>query len=135
MIIGVIAFFGSPLPIVLKPRRYPSRRPNDWVFWFVLIAGIIDVGLIICFQILVASMMADLAEQAELKTGRRSEGIFVAAVTFVRKMVSGLGVMAATVVLTLAGFPVGVAPSEVPAESSHGLRSTTCRRSSSFGWR
>ena len=34
-------------------------------------------------------MMADLVEQAELKTGRRSEGIFFAAVTFIRKMVTG----------------------------------------------
>lgn len=62
-------------------------------------------------------MMADLAEQAELKTGRRSEGIFVSASTFVRKMVTGLGVMMATLVLTLAEFPAGADPSQVSPDA------------------
>jgi GPH family glycoside/pentoside/hexuronide:cation symporter len=118
MIIGIIAFLGSPLPIALRLAGILPDGQTDWVFWFVFIAGTIDVGLIICFQILAASMMADLAEQAELKTGRRSEGIFVAAITFVRKMVTGLGIMAATLVLTWAEFPVGAAPSEVPPEAT-----------------
>jgi glycoside/pentoside/hexuronide:cation symporter, GPH family len=118
MIIGIIAFLGSPLPIVLRLAGILPDGQTDWVFWFVFIAGTIDVGLIICFQILAASMMADLAEQAEVKTGRRSEGIFVAAITFVRKMVTGLGIMAATLVLTLAEFPVGAAPAEVPPEAT-----------------
>jgi len=60
--------------------------------------------------------MADLVEQAELKTERRSEGIFVASVTFIRKLVTGLGVMMATLVLTLSRFPTGANPSQVPAE-------------------
>jgi Na+/melibiose symporter-like transporter len=83
----------------------------------VIIAGIIDVGLIICFQILAASMMADLVEQAELRTGRRSEGTLIAVNTFVRKLVAGLGVLTATTILTLAKFPTGAKPGEVPAET------------------
>jgi Na+/melibiose symporter-like transporter len=117
MIIGLIAFIGSPLPIVLRLLDLLPEGPSEFVFWFVFLAGTIDVGLIICFQILGASMMADLAEQAELKTGRRSEGIFVAAQTFVRKMVTGLGVMTATLVLTLAEFPAGADPSQVSADA------------------
>lgn len=117
MIIGLIAFLGSPLPMVLRLADLLPEGPTPFVFWFVFIAGTIDVGLIICFQILASSMMADLAEQAELKTGRRSEGIFVAASTFVRKMVTGLGVMAATMVLTLADFPAGADPSQVSADA------------------
>lgn len=112
MIIGLIAFLGSPLPVVLK---LAGLLPEDaqFVFWFVFIAGVIDVGFIICFQILAASMMADLVEQAELKTGRRSEGTFIAAATFSRKMVSGLGVLAASAVLALAGLKAGAEPADV----------------------
>lgn len=117
MIIGMIAFLGSPMPIVLRLFGLLPEGQSDFVFWFVFITGTIDVGLIICFQILAASMMADLAEQAELKTGRRSEGIFVSASTFVRKMVTGLGVMMATLVLTLAEFPAGADPSQVPPDA------------------
>ncbi|MEO0655517.1 MAG: MFS transporter, partial [Pseudomonadota bacterium] len=46
-----------------------------------------------------ASMIADLVEQSELKTGRRSEGVFTAAETFVKKAVEGLGVLFASSVL------------------------------------
>jgi GPH family glycoside/pentoside/hexuronide:cation symporter len=84
MIVGLAAFIGSPLPMAL---RLLGVLPDseDFVFWFVFITGVIDTGLIICFQILVASMMADLVDQSELKTGRRSEGVFFAASTFIRK--------------------------------------------------
>jgi len=116
MTIGVIAFLGSPLPIALRLWGLLPEDPQ-FVFWFVFIAGVIDVGLIICFQILAASMMADLVEQAELRTGRRSEGTFVALNTFVRKLVTGLGVMSATYILVLAKFPAGAKPGQVPAES------------------
>jgi Na+/melibiose symporter-like transporter len=116
MIIGMIAFLGAPLPIVLKLMGLLEAGSHQLVFLFVLIAGIIDVGLIICFQILAAAMMADLVEQSELKTGRRSEGTFIAAATFIRKMVSGLGVMSATLVLALAGLKAGAKPEDVPAD-------------------
>jgi GPH family glycoside/pentoside/hexuronide:cation symporter len=116
MIIGLIAFIGSPTPIVL--RLFGLLPPNGTpeLFWIVLLFGMIDVGLIICFQILSASMLADLVEQAEVKTGRRSEGVFFAASTFIRKMVNGLGIMTATFVLTAANFPKGAAPGQVPDE-------------------
>lgn len=116
MVIGLIAFLGSPLPIVLKLAGLLDAGTPQFIYLLVLVTGIVDVGLIVCFQILTAAMMADLVEQAELKTGRRSEGTFVAAVTFIRKMVSGLGVMAATVVITFAGLKAGAKPEDVPAD-------------------
>jgi Na+/melibiose symporter-like transporter len=116
IIIGLIAFIGSPLPMVLKLFGLLPQDPG-FTFWFVFVTTTIDVGLIICFQILSTSMMADLVEQAEVKTGRRSEGIFFSASTFIRKVVSGFGVMAATTLLTLANFPAGADPSEVPPEA------------------
>ena len=117
MIVGLIAFLGAPMPIVL--RLFDLLPPNGtpFVFWFVVITNIIDVGLIICFQILFSSMVADLVEQSELKTGRRSEGVFTAAVTFVRKCVQGFGVMAASIVLALAQFPTGADTTSVPDEA------------------
>src|SRR5262249_24950132 len=111
----------SPLPIALRLWGILPDHSTPFVFWFVFISGLIDVALIICFQILAASMIADLVEQAELRTGRRSEGTFVAVNTFVRKMVTGLGVMPAPYVLALAKFPVGAAPSQVPPEAIYML--------------
>ncbi len=116
IIIGLIAFIGSPLPMVLKLIGVLPDDPQ-FIFAFVAVATTIDVGLIICFQILSSSMMADLVEQAELKTGHRSEGLFFAASTFIRKVVNGLGIMLAAQVLALAQFPAGADPSEVPPEA------------------
>jgi Na+/melibiose symporter-like transporter len=117
MITGLIAFIGSPLPMVLRLTGILPEGTGPFVFWFVLISGMIDVGLIICFQILAASMIADLVEQAELKTGVRSEGIFFAAVTFIRKMVTSIGVSLAGVVLAVADFPAGAKPGDVSPDA------------------
>lgn len=116
MLIGMIAFIGSPTPMVLKLFGLMPADPQ-LTFWIVFVTGIIDVALIITFQVLFTAMIADLVEQAELKTGRRSEGVFFAAVTFTRKSVQGLGVLAASAVLALARFPKGVAPADVPDEA------------------
>lgn len=112
ILVGLVAFIGSPLPIALRLLGV-LPADADFVFWFVLITGVLDVGLIICFSILFSSMIADLVEQSELKTGRRAEGLFFSATTFIRKMVQGIGVLMAGFVLSLAGFPSGATADNV----------------------
>jgi Na+/melibiose symporter-like transporter len=117
IIIGLVAFLGSPFPIALRILGLlPDNGPIP-IFWFYFFANMLDVGLIIGFQILADAMMADLVEQSELKTGRRSEGVFYSAVTFVRKLVNGLGLLMAGFVLTAAGLKAGAAPSQVSQET------------------
>ncbi len=118
IISGLLAFIGSPIPIVLRLTDVLPQETNALVFWFVFFATMIDVGLIICYQILSGAMMADLVEQAELKTGRRSEGIFFAASAFIGKMVNGLGVILAGYVITLAGLKTGADATHVSAETT-----------------
>jgi glycoside/pentoside/hexuronide:cation symporter, GPH family len=117
IIIGFVAFLGSPAPTVLRLFGLLPPNGDPALFWIIFLTTMIDVGLIICFQILSSSMMADLVEQAELKTGRRSEGVFFSASTFIRKIVTGLGIMTATLVLTLAKFPAGADPAHVPPDA------------------
>jgi GPH family glycoside/pentoside/hexuronide:cation symporter len=110
--IGLLAFLGSPLPIVLRLTGIlPEGSP--WTFPVVLMNTLFDVSLIITYEILGYSMMADLVEQSELKTGRRSEGIFASAITFTQKLVNGVGLMLAGFVLTLAGVKTGADASHV----------------------
>lgn len=61
-----------------------------------------------------ASMMADVVEDSEIKTGRRSEGVFFAGAFFVQKCCSGLGIFAASLILHFSGFPEGAKPGSVP---------------------
>lgn len=114
IIIGLIAFLGAPLPIFLRVIGVLPENGDPFVYQLVLVTNIIDLGLIICFQILMSSMIADLVEASELKTGRRSEGLFSAAVTFIRKSVQGFGLITASFVLHLARFPEGAGVDEVP---------------------
>ena len=64
--------------------------------------------------ILGASMMADVVEESEVRTGRRSEGVFFAGSFFVQKCTSGIGIFAAGIILALAGFPEAAKPGQVP---------------------
>lgn len=117
IIIGLVAFLGAPFPVVLRLFGLLNDGSDPFTFWFVFITTLIDVGLIICFQILTGSMMSDLVEQSEVKTGRRSEGLFISASTFIRKVVAGIGVITATMILTLAGIQAGADPSQVSDRS------------------
>lgn len=117
IIVGLIAFIGSPLPIFLRLIDVLPDNGTAELFWIVLITQTIDVGLIICYQILVASMMADLVEQGELTTGRRSEGMFFAAATFMRKFGEGFGIVIAGFILAGVGLAAGAKQGEVSDET------------------
>lgn len=52
-----------------------------------------------------ASMMADVVEDSEEKTGRRSEGLFFAGSFFMQKCTTGIGLSAAGLILALVDFP------------------------------
>ena len=79
--------------------------------------NVFDVGLIICYQTLVPAMMADLVEHAEVKTGRRAEGVFYAAAGFIRKLVAGSGVLLAGFIMAAAGLQKGANPMSVSPET------------------
>ena len=53
--------------------------------------GTIGVTLSITNDIVITSMVADIVEDSEIKTGRRSEGLFFAARSLVGKAATGLG--------------------------------------------
>ena len=113
IIIGLIAFLGQPMPIVLRLTGILPDNHSPVIFWLVFLNTMFDTALIITYQILSYSMIADLVEQSELKTGRRSEGVFASAITFTEKVVNGVGLTLAGFVLTLAGIKAGADASHV----------------------
>jgi Na+/melibiose symporter-like transporter len=58
-------------------------------------------------------MVADVVEESELATRRRSEGVFFAGLSLVGKAVAGVGVMLSTVILNVIGFPQDAQPGAV----------------------
>lgn len=117
IIIGAIAFSVAPTPVLLRLIGVMPPNGSDLLFWIILTITIFDVALIIAYQILSASMIADIVEQAELKTGRRSEGIFFAGISFMRKLARGSGLFLASLVLAAADLSRNVQPGDLPDET------------------
>ena len=69
------------------------------------------IGLVI-----VASMVADVVEDQQVKTGIRSEGVLFAANGLVPKFTIGLGAFIAGGLISLVGFPVKAVPGTVDPE-------------------
>jgi Na+/melibiose symporter-like transporter len=117
VMVGLTAAFLSPMPFILRTIGFFPENGTDQLFHTLIFFNLIEVTLIIITGILVDSMIADIVEQSQLKTGRRSEGLFFAARNFVRKSVSGMGVLIATSLLTIVAFPKNAQPGAVPADT------------------
>lgn len=111
-------------PIVLRltglfmSNGSPALYPTIWV------TNAVAVGLGITGTILFTSMIADVVEDSELKTGRRQEGLFFAAVAFVNKAVSGMGIFVSGLIIGAIHFPQHVKPGAVPPETLRALGMT-----------
>jgi Na+/melibiose symporter-like transporter len=114
VLLGIIAFGAAPVPVLLRLMGLMPANGDPLLFPIVTAVGTIDTALIIAYLAISASMVADLVEAAELRTGRRTEGLFYAALTFTRKATGGLGALAAGLLLSFVGFPKGAAASAVP---------------------
>ena len=115
--IGILAFSIAPMPVILRLFGVMPANGTEVLFNLILGVTVIDVALIITFQILSSSMIADIVEDSELKTGRRSEGIFFAGITFMRKLARGSGLFLASIILAVANLSRDMQPGEVDAET------------------
>ena len=115
--IGILSAVLAPLPILLRVLGVFPENGTSELFYSLMTYQFLEVSLIITTAILVDSMIADVVEQSELRTGRRSEGVFFAARNFVRKSVSGIGVLMATTLLSIIDFPRNAQPGQVNPET------------------
>ena len=106
----------GPLAIVLRLLGLFPANHSPFLLPLLLVGNSIVVTLIIVSSILISSMVADVVEDSELSTGRRSEGLFFAANSFMAKSVSGVGIFGSTVLLSAIGFPRGAQPGQVSAD-------------------
>lgn len=83
--------------------------------YFPLIVGLGTFGMFsMTAQVTGGSMIADVADEQELLTGQRQEGMFFGAVSFSSKASSGLGHLIAGFALDLIAFPTHATASLLP---------------------
>ena len=109
-----LAFAMAPMPYILRVLGLFPDNGTDTLFWTLVVFNTVEVTLIIMSSSLIAAMIADVVEDSEVKTGRRSEGIFFAANSFAQKAVNGLGVVVAGQILAIIQFPTKAKPGQVP---------------------
>lgn len=118
---GVIAVFGSAVLVHVTPvslRLLGLAPENGTTALLFLVYGeeIINATLAAATGVLLASIVADVVEEAEVKTGRRSEGLLLSAGNLFRKVVSGVGTFISTAILAFVAFPEAAERKEVPDE-------------------
>lgn len=95
------------LPVVLRLIGwFPENGASELIYLLAGIAFIQGVGISFG-TVTVGSMIADILDEQELKTGLRQEGVFFAALSFSAKATSGLGGLIAGVGLDLISWPQG----------------------------
>jgi len=91
---------------------------GDPMLLVILVAmGVLAVSLAVIQGIISASIVADLLDDQELRTGIRQEAMFSAALSFSGKAVSGIGTVLGGLIITLIDFPTGAVPAAVPANA------------------
>jgi Na+/melibiose symporter-like transporter len=102
------AFYWFPLGArifgIFPANHAPALLP------LLLFFGTIGTTLSIACGILISSMLADVVEDSQLRTGRRSEGLFFAVRSLIGKSVSGMGALIAGLLLGLVHFPAHADP-------------------------
>ncbi len=116
--IGAVILFATGLfisifPILLRLFGVFWSNSSPWLVPTLFVFAAISGAMTIASSILMTAMLADVVEDSELKTKRRSEGLFFAGNSFMAKAVSGLGILLSGLLLGLVGFPNNAVPGHV----------------------
>jgi glycoside/pentoside/hexuronide:cation symporter, GPH family len=88
----------------------------------ILFAEAVVTGVLaIAGFIIVSSMIADIVEDSQAKTGRRSEGLLFSADSLLQKIVTSLSTVLPGLILAFVNFPERAQPGQVPVETLHQL--------------
>jgi glycoside/pentoside/hexuronide:cation symporter, GPH family len=104
----------TPMSLKLLGLMPPNGAPLTFA---ILLGSAVLVGtLAVMGFIIIASMVADVAEDNAVRTGVRSEGLLFATHGLVPKFTTGIGAFFAGLLVTLVHFPAHAAQGSVPAE-------------------
>ena len=113
--LATFAVLFGPLAIVLRLLDLLPENGTTALLVVVMAHGGLLVFAAIQLGILYSSMIMDVVDESELETGLRQEGVFVSAIAFMNKAVSGVGNFLGGVLLQAIGFPEGAANAAVGA--------------------
>lgn len=117
--IVAVIFASAPYLLRLSGQFFDNGDPRliFAVFFFSMMFLLCGVSS----AILTHAMIGDIVEESQLRTGRRSEGLFYAANTLMQKSTSGLGVFIAGMLVAFVGIAPGSDPRTLDPEIAREL--------------
>ena len=116
---GLSVFWSTA--VTLRLMNLAPENSTLTLVVFVICFGTIASTCGSILNISVMSALADIADDHELKTGRRQEGIFYSARTFFAKVTNGIGHVVAGIALDVIEFPQGVPASQIHPDKIYAL--------------
>jgi Na+/melibiose symporter-like transporter len=107
----------------LTPLKLLGWLPdnNTLVFALIMLNYTLNTTFSIVRMISNHSLLADIADEQDLATGQRQEGVLFAAAFFAAKFISGFGFLVAGPFLDLIGLESGMRPGDAPPSVILGL--------------
>ena len=113
IIVGPVLLLGRLSDMYLGTSVMPPNGEQYGTLWWVmLIHSVFMAAIGVLAWVLVGSMTADVVEDSQRQTGKRSEGLFFAGPNLVQKCISGLGFIIKGGILTAVGFSDAVTDAE-----------------------
>ena len=109
------------ITITLKLFGLFDLSNSNIVLAILFVTTAVGLAFGIASLILVGAMITDVVEDSQLKTGRRSEGLFSAAIAFVAKSTSGFGVLLSGLLIDYVHFPAHASPTTIDPEVMRNL--------------
>ena len=113
VLVTVLYPFVAVLPYALRAVGLFPNTGSAMLIPALMVVTASATALGVASAILGASMMSDVVEDAQMRTGERSEGLFFAGSFFMQKCVSGFGLFLSGEILSLVHFPTGATPGKV----------------------
>ena len=89
---------------------------SSLLYGMLFVSSFINTVLAMSGGIVGSSLLADVVEHSEVRTGRHAAGLLFSANAFILKAISGIGVFGAGLILTFVSFPDGAKQGEVSAD-------------------
>lgn len=113
--------FTSSIPIALRLIGFFPANGSPFLVPLLLADRLVSDTLAIVVLIMFSSMLTDVVEDNEIKTKRRSEGLFFAAMAFISKATTGVGALIGGYMLRLVAFPEHASPDTISVQVLHNL--------------
>ena len=117
LVCAYVSLFDGMTIVLLRFADVLPQNGDPMLLVILVGAGVFAAGVAVVQGIISSSVLADVLDDHELRTGWRQEGMFNAAISFSGKAVSSVGIVLGGLIITAIDFPTNVPPSEVPQET------------------